>query len=285
MSPSSAQPSRQPPGPIPETATLSTTAFRRHGEPRLARHFHAVRLSRAHRPDLTAARERPLIVYINHSSWWDPLVCQQLACQLLPERRQYAPIDQAALGRDPFLDQLGFFSVDPASARGARRFLELATRLLERPDAALWITAGGTQADPRERPVKPQAGLGHLAVRLRHGVMLPLAIEYTFWSEPLPQVLARFGEELAIEDAGMRAHSWSEVLAARLEAAQDALAAESAARDAARFELMLGGGSASADASAAAGAVTGVHAVWRRLRERLQNRRRRLVQGADPGGV
>jgi len=255
---------------------VAMPAFRRLGERHLARHFHAVRLSRSQRPDLTAAGDRPLVVYLNRSSWWDPLVCLQLAGHLLPGRRHYAPIEQATLDRHPLFARLGFFAVDPASARGARRFLELATRVLEQPAATLWLTAGGALTDPRERPAKVQAGLGHLAVRLRHGVLLPLALEYPYWSEPLPEVLARFGEEVAVEDAGMRAHGWSEVLAARLESAQEALGAEAAARDAARFEVLQEGGGRPG---------TSLQDTWQRLREALRPRQRRQMRRADSDGV
>lgn len=275
MSPSSALP--PPRSPVPaEILPLAMPAFRRHGERLLARSFHAVRLSRSQRPDLTAARERPLVVYLNRSSWWDPLVCLHLASQLLPGRRHYAPIEQAVFGRHPLFARLGFFAVDPASARGARRFLEVATRLLEQPDATLWITAGGPLADPRERPVRLQPGLGHLAVRLRHGTLLPLALEYPFWTEPRPEALACFGEELAVEDAGMRAHGWAEVLADHLQTAQDTLAAEAAARDGARFEEMQGGGER---------AGAGLQDAWRRLRESLRARQRRPLRRADSDGV
>jgi 1-acyl-sn-glycerol-3-phosphate acyltransferase len=255
---------------------LALPAFRRFGERRLARHFHAVRLSRAQRPDLTAARERPLIVYLNRSSWWDPLVCMQLAGQLFPGRPQYAPIEQATLLRHHLFARLGFFAVDLESARGARRLLELAARVVEQPEATLWVTAGGTLADPRDRPVELPASLGHLATRTRHAVLVPLALEYPFWDDPLPEALARFGEELAVDDAGMRANDWNEVLAARLEAAQDALAAEAQARDAARFETIHGAG---------AGGGGGVQDAWRRFREVLRGRRRRPLRRLDPGGV
>jgi len=264
-SPSALPPSSQPPVRA-EIAPLSMPAFRRLGERELSRHFHAVRLSRAQRPELTAARERPLVIYLNRSSWWDPLACLRLASHLLPNRRHYAPIDQATLGRHALFSRLGFFAVDPASARGARRFLEVATRILDQPGATLWVTAGTALADPRERPVKLQAGLGHLAVRMRHGVLLPLALEYPYWNEPLPEALARFGEEVAVEDAGMRAHGWSEVLADRLEAAQDALAAEAVTRDAACFEVLQGAGE---------GAGAALHDTWQRLRDALLTRQRR----------
>ena len=274
-SPSALPPSSQPPVQA-EIAPLSMPAFRRLGERHLARHFHAVLLSRAQRPDLTAARERPLVVYLNRSSWWDPLACLRLASHLLPNRRHYAPIDQATIGRQALFSRLGFFAVDPASARGARRFLELATRVLEQPGATLWLTAGGALADPRERPVKLQAGLGHLAVRLRHGVLLPLALEYPHWTEPLPEALARFGEEVAVEDAGMRAHGWSAVLAARLETAQDALGAEASARDGARFEVLQEGGGERAG--------SGLQNAWQRLREALRPRQRRHMRRLDSDG-
>jgi 1-acyl-sn-glycerol-3-phosphate acyltransferase len=276
VSPSSASPPPHPPGDTAAPSPLALLAFRRLGERRLARHFHAVRLSRSQRPDLNAARERPLIVYLNHSSWWDPLVCLQLASQLFPGRRHYAPLEQATSRRHPLFDRLGFFAIDLESARGARRLLELATRVVEQPEATLWVTAGGTLADPRERPLKLQAGLGHLAARARHAVLLPLALEYPFWDEPLPEALARFGEELPVEDAGMRAHDWTEVLTARLEDAQDALAAEAQARDGARFEVIQGGG---------AGAAAGVQDAWRRFREILRARRRRPLRRDDPGGA
>ena len=135
------------------------------------------------------------------------------------------------------------------------------------------MTAGGALADPRERLVKLQAGLGHLAVRMRHGVLLPLALEYPYWNEPLPEALARFGEEVAVEDAGMRAHGWSEVLADRLEAAQDALAAEALTRDAAHFEVVQGAGER-------AGAA--LHDTWQRLRDALLTRQRRPMR-TPPG--
>jgi hypothetical protein len=251
---------------VPTVSPLALSLFERYSERYLARHFHSVALSRARRPDLTAARGRPLLIYLNHPSWWDPLICLQIASRLLPERRHYAPIAAEALDSYRFFGRLGFFAVDADTAGGGRRFLEIAGGILEQPDAALWITSSGSFADPRQRPVRMQGGLGHLASRLRRGVLIPLALEYPFWSERKPEALARFGEEVAAEDAGMRPHDWSEVLAAHLEGAQDALAAEAMTRDPALFETLLGG---SGDRAAAGG----VHGLWRRLRSLAARRR------------
>jgi 1-acyl-sn-glycerol-3-phosphate acyltransferase len=242
----------------PEVSPLLISVFGRYTEKTLARHFRALRLSKSQRPDLVAARGKPLIVYFNHPSWWDPLVCAQLAAKLLPDRRHYAPLDTDTFGRDPFFARVGFFAIEPGTSRGARRFLAISQDILKRPDAALWLAAEGRSADPRERPVQLRSGISHLAARLRSAVLLPLAIEYPFWEERLPEALARFGEEIPAGDADLDPGDWTPILESRLESALEELAAESLARDASRFEVLLQGG-----------ASGGVFQVWRRLKGRL----------------
>ena len=247
--------------------------FRLYAERYLARHFHAVRLSRAGRPDLAAAQGRPVIVYLNHPSWWDPLVGLALAVRFFPDRRQLAPIESAALERYRFFERLGFFGVEPGTARGARRFLAVAETLLASPDTALWLTAGGRFADPRERPVRLQAGLGHLASRLSGAVVFPLALEYPFWNERFPEALARFGEPV-LTDGTRRPAEWTALLEAGLGATQDALAAEALSRDPDRFEDLIGG----------AAGVGGVYDAWRRVRAGLRGERFRPEHGLGRGG-
>ncbi len=272
---------RLPPAPV------ALPAFRRHGDRQLARQFGGVRLDRSHRADFTAARERPLIVYFNCSSWWDPLICLQLAAHLLPERRHFAPVSAAALARSRLLDGIGLHAVDDSTARRARvrQQLAAASRVLEQPDATLWIAPGWRQADPRQRPVELGSWFGHLVSRLHRGVLLPLAIEYPFWDSPLPEVLVRFGEGLAIEDAGMRAHDWTAVLSAQLQQTQDRLAENVLARDRGRFEPLLGAAGSPAREAGQASETGPLHrglpAMWRRLQARLR-RRGTLERGALP---
>lgn len=246
--------------------------FRFYAERYLARHFHAVRLSRTGRPDLEAARGRPVIVYLNHPSWWDPLVGLVLAVRLFPGRRQLAPIESAALEKYKFFERLGFFGIEPGTARGARRFLAVAEKLLAAPDTALWVTAGGRFADPRERPVRLQAGLGHLASRLENAAVFPLALEYPFWNERFPEALARFGEPVFLSEKRAPAE-WTALLEERLAATQDALAAEALSRDPDRFEALIGGHAG----------VGGIYDVWRRLRAGLRGERFRPEHGLGQG--
>jgi 1-acyl-sn-glycerol-3-phosphate acyltransferase len=262
---------RHPAKQAPEISPLQLSHLERHAGRPLARQFHAVRLSQAQRPDPMAIRGKPLIVYFNHPSWWDPLICLRLAEQLFPDRKHYAPLDAAVLSKDLVFGRLGFFGVELDSARGARRFLTLSQRALSRPDSALWIAAEGRLTDPRVRPVRLRSGIGHLAVRVRQAVLLPLALEYPFWEQRAPEALARFGEEIPAGEAGLKATDWTAVLETRLQAAMDALAADSLARDPSRFDLLPG--------SPAGGG--GVSYTWRRLKARFRGERPQPEPGGD----
>jgi 1-acyl-sn-glycerol-3-phosphate acyltransferase len=221
----------------------------------LRRHFHAVRIV-----EFTKLQaDRPAVVYLNHAAWWDPLVCLFLAEQLFAARPAFAPIEAAQLERYGIFRGLGFFGIEPGTARGAIRFLRTAENVLREPAHMLWLTPQGRFADPRERPVRLQEGLGHLARRARHAVFVPLAIEYPFWNDRLSETLVRFGapitaDELPSADSGGEAQS--RFLAARLEQAQDDLARAAQTRDPEVFTTLLGGEAG----------VGGVYDVWRKLK-------------------
>ena len=247
----------------PAVSPLLLSMFSRYCESSLARNFHAVRLSKSQRPDPVAIRDKPLIVYFNHPCWWDPLVCMQLALRLFPERRHFGPIDANSLKEYSFFEKLGFFSFEPGTARGARRFLAVSQEILSRPDTALWIAAEGRFTDPRQRPVQLRSGIGHLASRVRNAMLLPLALEYPFWEEKNPEALARFGEEIPTGDADLAAADWTPILEDCLASTLDTLATESLSRDLPRFEVLL-------DGSAGVG---GIYDAWRRLRARFSGER------------
>lgn len=243
---------------VPRLSPLLLRLFTAYVRRYMQRAFHAVRRSRSGtQPERL---DVPLVIYCNHPSWWDPLLCLFLASRLFPERRHYGPIATEALARYRFFARLGFFGVTPGTARGAATFLRTSEAILTRPGTALWVTPEGRFSDPRQRPLRLQPGLGHLASRLRRVAFVPLGMEYPFWEERFPEVLTRFGEITLVADGQEhRPEHWTALLTARLQATLDILSEEACQRQRQAFEVLLRGRVG----------VGGVYDRWRALRARL----------------
>jgi 1-acyl-sn-glycerol-3-phosphate acyltransferase len=200
------------------------------------RHFRAVRIANP-KAFTSLPTSTPLIVYANHSSWWDPMVLVLLADRLMPRRSHFAPMDAAALKRYPILKRIGIFPVEMKTPRGAAQFLRTSLALLAQ-NAVLWITPQGRFADARERPLAFKPGLASLAAKAPKGcTLLPLAIEYVFWDERLPDTLLQFGEPIYILH-GETAEAVEQLLTAALLETMEALKHKAIARDPAAFEIL-----------------------------------------------
>ncbi len=227
------------------------------------RHFHAVRLCGA---ETWSRAGRPLVVCLNHPSWWDPLTSILLSRFVARDADHYAPMDARAFARYGILRRLGLFPVEQGTPRGGAQFLRAASHILSDANAVLWLTPQGGFTDVRTRPVEFRAGLDALLRRLPEVTVLPLALEYTFWDERLPEALAMFGEPLRFgkgQLAGEARTMPGEAVAAALAAAQDALARLSACRDARLFTPVLAGGAGTG----------GVYGAWQRLRALARGQR------------
>jgi 1-acyl-sn-glycerol-3-phosphate acyltransferase len=218
----------------------------------LRRHFHALRLANA---DRFPATRRPLIIYLNHASWWDPLVSMLLTHRFLPHADHYAPMDAEALKHYSVFRRLGLFPVEMGTPRGATQFLRASKQILSEPESFLWITPEGRFNDVRTRPVVFKPGLSALLSRVGRVTVVPLAIEYTFWDERLPEILVNCGEPLNIGDGHAEdASTWNNLLAYAMTSTLDELAGLAATRDAASFETLVAGGSG----------VSGIYELWKR---------------------
>lgn len=212
----------------------------------------------------------PHVVYLNHASWWDPLVCLTLWDRRFRHLTPFAPIDSNALEKYRFFRRLGFYGVEPDSRRGAATFLNVSLAILNRPSTLLWVTPQARFADVRERPLALRPGLGHLASRLSRSLrtasesspgirgvrFVPLAIEYTWWHERTPEILIRFGTPVEVTASGPEAADWTRRWETELEKTMDTLASEARRRDPDGFEPVLDG---------RAGVGLG-YDLWRRVR-------------------
>ncbi len=219
----------------------------------LGRHFHTLRVANARR---ISPQAEPLILFGNHASWWDPLTAMLLSQALLPEREHYAPMDATALEHYRIFKPMGFFPVDNNSARGAAQLLRAGAEVLVRPGAALWITPESQFQDVRQRPIIFKPGLGALMTRMGRLTCVPVAIEYVYWNERLPEILVNIGEPLEIADGSMEdSRTWTNLLSYAMAATLDELAMLAMERDPAAFETVLAGSSG----------IGGIYEMWKRL--------------------
>jgi 1-acyl-sn-glycerol-3-phosphate acyltransferase len=232
-----------------------------------ARRFHGVRLARGTLPSLP--QDRPVIVYSNHPSWWDPAMFIMLARLRFPDRDGYGPMEASALQQYGFMRRIGIFGIETDSPRGAAAFLKISGGLLEDPRTMLWITAEGGFTDARSRPVRLRPGLAHLVRRIPDAVIVPLALEYPFWDERTPEALCRFGTPMA-SGAGT-VEEWNGRLEAALTDTMDRLAADGMTRDPARFEPLLSGEAG----------VGGVYDLWRRAKALVRGERFQPQHGRE----
>jgi 1-acyl-sn-glycerol-3-phosphate acyltransferase len=222
----------------------------------------ALRLARWGRPE--PPPEAPLVVFASHPSWWDGVAVMLLGRLLFREREVFVPMEAAALARCPFMRRIGVFGVETGSPRGAAAFLRTAAAVLACPRHMLWMNAPGRFCDVRERPVPIAPGLARLPELAPEAGFVPLALDYPFWTERKPEMLAAFGPPIpGAELAALGREDRAARLAAALEAVMDGLAEDAIARDPARFETLLQGREG----------MGGVYQVWSRLRAALRGER------------
>jgi 1-acyl-sn-glycerol-3-phosphate acyltransferase len=214
------------------------------------KHFHAVRL--AHDSHPIPNDTKPIIVVLNHPSWWDPLIFIVLSREF-GNREHYGIINSAMMNTYGFFKWLGIFGVE-SSVRGAIHFLKTSVSLLNKSSRVLWITAQGRFTDVRARPLNLQPGAGHLAARLPDAWILPIAIEYVFWNEKSPEALIRIGEPV-LTGPGSGAE-WTVRIEQSLTTTLDRLNSDTMTRDPKRFRLLLGGSRG----------VGGFYGRWQRLK-------------------
>lgn len=221
----------------------------------LRRHFHTIRVLKSGLPPGNFVG--PVVIYLNHAAWWDPLACLHLAQTFFRHRASYAPIDAVALQRYSFFKYLGFYGVEQQSTRGAIKFLRTTCAILSSSRNAVWLTPQGRFMDVRERPLRLERGIGELATRLENVLFLPLAIEYAYWTEPRPEILVSFGEPaIPGNDSQQSAQEWTKFFSNALEEVQDELAARSCRRKLGEWRILDQGTSG----------VGVIYDTWRRLR-------------------
>ncbi|MGQ0629182.1 MAG: lysophospholipid acyltransferase family protein [Phycisphaerales bacterium] len=210
--------------------------------------FHAVRWTRGGEGALQAAlsADEPVIVVMNHSSWWDPLIGLWVNDALTgpSARPMRAPMAMEQLRRFTFFRRLGVFGIEARAPGALEEMVTYLRREWHGDDPpggrvpALWITPQGEFADVRS-PVRVRPGVGAVATRAGVERVCALACELVHWTDRRPELLLRSASVPAPERASTSA--WTRAITRVMNDNAEALAIEAKTRDAGRFEVALGG--------------------------------------------
>ena len=98
-----------------------------------------------------------------------------------------------------FFTWVGAFSVDLTHGSKAVASLRYAQKLLEKPEAAIWIFPQGKLCRADE-PIAFKPGTDYLARKTPGAMLVPLALRYDFFREDRPNVLIEVGRPFAASE-------------------------------------------------------------------------------------
>ena len=183
----------------------------------------------------------PLIVCLNHSSWWDAMLAILVESEFFGWER-YAVMEEAQLRRYRFFTKLGILGVDRTSLKGAKEFVDFSQTLLRGAKRSLWLTPQGAFRSNHSRPIKFQSGVSHVVASLEKFHFTTVALHYEFGAERKPDAFVSFSPvELVTVTSDFNRKEWLQAQERRMEVQLDALLVAVEARDPTLFKVYLRG--------------------------------------------
>lgn len=155
----------------------------------LKRRFHSFQIS-----DLQVLREeKPQIIYVNHSSWWDGLIAFEIS--RLIKANSFVMMEEKHLKRLFLFRKLGAFSVVRENPRQAIESINYAVGLLkENSNRTLWIFPQGEILPNDLRPLNFYRGLARIVEKAGECSIVPCAFRYEFLGDFKPEIFVKVGE-------------------------------------------------------------------------------------------
>lgn len=135
--------------------------------------------------------DAPLLLYANHSSWWDALIIVHLNRRARLDG--YALMEERQLVQYQFFRRLGAVGVVREDARAARESLLYLANLLGGTARALWIFPQGVTQPNDVRPLQLYNGAARVVQKLGCTYAAPVALRYEFLQDFKPMAFARIG--------------------------------------------------------------------------------------------
>jgi chlorobactene lauroyltransferase len=155
-------------------------------------------------------RSLPVILYCNHSSWWDVMLPFLVTKEVL-HLDAYAMMEEKQLRRYKFFRRIGVFSVERESPREAVESMRYAASLLDHPNVALWIFPQGVMVPNDVRPLKFYPGVARISAMIGRVQFVPVAHRYEFLMQQRPEAFTLIGEPWVPQDPGTRAELTAEL--------------------------------------------------------------------------
>ena len=155
------------------------------------------RINIRHLGDKPKTNAEPVIVYANHSSWWDGHLAMFLneECWGLDG---YVMMEEKQLARYRFFTRVGAFSIHRQEPRSAMRTLDYAAQLMSaQPGRVLLLFPQGEILANDTRPLRFFNGTSHLVKRIVEQTgactLCPVALRYEFIGEQKPEAFISVG--------------------------------------------------------------------------------------------
>lgn len=158
----------------------------------------------------------PLVIYANHSSWWDGLAAFQISRKVGLE--SYLMMEEKQLKKLRLFRRLGAFSVVRENNREALKSINYAIETLrQNPGSALWIFPQGEITPNDARPLRFYNGLARIVKSLEKCSIVCAAMRYEFLGEYKPDIFIKIEKvELSAADLKHKPREISENLSVRL---------------------------------------------------------------------
>ena len=176
---------------------LIEPVFGRINRSMLKKHFHGLHCSGLEHVR-TLDRSLPIILFGNHSCWWDGLIEFHLSREVLGVDA-YLMMEERQMRRYRFFRWIGAFSVDRSSAREGVRSLRYAAELFTAPGRALWIYPQGVMLPNDVRPLVFSSGVVRLLEMLPRAQVIAIAHRYEFLKDQRPDAFVTFGPPRLVE--------------------------------------------------------------------------------------
>jgi 1-acyl-sn-glycerol-3-phosphate acyltransferase len=174
--------------------------------------------------DALRARDEkfPLVIYANHSSWWDGLVAFEIARRAGLD--SFVMMEERHLKRLFLFRRLGAFSVVRENPREAVKSIDYARQILtEKENRTLWIFPQGEILPNDARPLRFYNGLARIIEKTGQCRAAPVAMRYEFLGEFKPEIFVKIGDPESFDEKNFAGKKTIYVFERKLTIVLDAL--------------------------------------------------------------